>query len=158
MLRQGSPPGNAGLQPGLEATLERGAPRKNPEERAADVCNRHLATLRFNLYLGKGRHFAEFEHLLGAGGRKHMHAPGDDAGPAGLMAGAEAGAVVAVKVLVEREVIAPVRVLLKRAGAPVDRPPALVVPQKDAASAGARSPRRPDTGSCAGRSPWDIRS
>jgi hypothetical protein len=59
-LRQGSPPGNAGLQPGLEATLERGAPRKNPEERTTDVCNRHLATLRLNLCLGKGPYYAEF--------------------------------------------------------------------------------------------------
>src|ERR1700739_52727 len=61
-----------------------------------------------------------------------MHAAGEDASPAGLMAGAEARPVVAVKVLVEREVITPVRVLLKLASAPVDRPPAMVVPQKDA--------------------------
>src|SRR4051812_7922550 len=60
-----------------------------------------------------------------------MHAPGNDASPAGLMAGTEAGAVVAVEVLVEREVITPVRVLLKLAGTSVDRPPTLVVPQKD---------------------------
>src|SRR5262245_55688521 len=88
-----------------------------------------LATRRLNLYLGKGRHFAEFEKLLGCAGREHMHSPGDDAGPAGLMTGAEAGAVVAVKVFVEREVIAPVWVLLKLASAPVDRPPAMVVAQ-----------------------------
>src|SRR4051812_43583357 len=61
-----------------------------------------------------------------------MHTSGNDASPTGLMAGAEAGTIVAVKVLIEREVIAPVRVFLKLAGAPVDRPPARVVPQKDA--------------------------
>src|SRR5215831_5260834 len=91
-----------------------------------------LATLRLNLYLDKARLCADFEKLLGVGGRKEMHAPGDDAGPAGLMTGAEAGTVVAVKVLVEREVIAPVRILLKLASAPVDWPPAMLVSQKDA--------------------------
>src|SRR5215510_4682627 len=96
------------------------------------MCNTPLATLRLYLYLGHSRHFAEFENLFGVASRKQMHAAGEDTGPAGLMAGAEAGAVVAMKVLVEREVIAPVRVLLKRAGTPVDRPPAMVVPQKDA--------------------------
>src|SRR5262245_11403816 len=64
-----------------------------------------------------------------------MHGPGDDAGPAGLMTGTEASTVVAVKVFVERQVIAPVRVLLKLAGASVDRPPTLVVAQKDAGQA-----------------------
>src|SRR5215471_10677381 len=96
------------------------------------MCNTPLATLRLYLYLGHSRHFAEFKNLLGVGGRKQMHAAGDDTGPAGLMAGAEAGAVVAVKVLVERQVITPVWVLLKRAGTPVDWPSAMVVPQKDA--------------------------
>ena len=41
-------------------------------------------------------------------------AAGDDAGPAGLMAGAEAGAVVAMKIFVEEKVIAPVGIVLKR--------------------------------------------
>src|SRR5262249_54753913 len=96
------------------------------------MCNTPLATLRLYLYLGHSRHFAEFEHLLGAGGCKQMHAASDDTGPASLMAGTEAGTIVAVKVLVERQVIAPVWVLLKLAGTPVDRSPAMVVPQKDA--------------------------
>ena len=56
---------------------------------------------------------AEFEHLLGCGGREKVHGPRDDAGPAGLMTGAQAGAVVAVEVLVEQDEIAPVRVLLE---------------------------------------------
>src|SRR5207247_3396929 len=37
-----------------------------------------------------------------------------------------------VEVLVEQEIVAPVRVLLKLPGPPVDRPPALAVPQEDA--------------------------
>ena len=36
--------------------------------------------------------------------REEMHEPGDEAGPAGLVAGAQAGAVVAVEVLVEQDV------------------------------------------------------
>jgi hypothetical protein len=31
-------------------------------------------------------HLAELEHLLGGGGRKQVHAPCDDAGPADLLA------------------------------------------------------------------------
>src|SRR5215467_5080445 len=96
------------------------------------MCTTSLATLRLHLYLSHSRHFAEFEHLLGVGGRKQMHAAGEDTGPAGLMASTEAGAVVAMKVLVERQVITPVWVFLKRAGTPVDWPPAMVVPQKHA--------------------------
>ena len=59
-------------------------------------------------------------------------------GPAGLMAGAEAGAVVAVEVLVEQDEIAPVRVFLELPRAAVDRPPAVLVAQEDAAPAGAQ--------------------
>ena len=38
---------------------------------------------------------------------------GDQAGPAGLMAGAEPGAVVAVEVFVEQDQVAPVRIGLE---------------------------------------------
>src|SRR6266704_960320 len=61
-----------------------------------------------------------------------MHRAGDDPSPSGLVARAEAGPVVAVEVLVEQEHVAPVRVLLKLARPPVDRPPAMAVPQEDA--------------------------
>ena len=54
-------------------------------------------------------HLAELEELLGRAGREQMHATGDDPGPSGLVARAEAGSVVAVEVLVEQEVVAPVR-------------------------------------------------
>jgi hypothetical protein len=59
------------------------------------------ATRRLNLYLVRGPWFAEFEKLLGGVGRERMHGPGDDARPASLVAGAEAGAIVTVKVFVE---------------------------------------------------------
>jgi hypothetical protein len=42
-----------------------------------------------------------------------MHEAGDDPGPAGLMAGTQAGPVVAVEVLVEQDEVAPVRVFLE---------------------------------------------
>ena len=52
--------------------------------------------------LGDRGRLAECQHLLRRCRREQVHEPGDDAGPAGLVAGAEPGAVVAVEVLVER--------------------------------------------------------
>ena len=49
-----------------------------------------------------------------------MREHADQAGPAGLVARAEAGAVVAVEVLVEEQQVAPVRVLLEQPLAAVD--------------------------------------
>src|SRR5262245_43915652 len=51
------------------------------------------------------------------------------------MTGADAGAVVAVKVFVERNQIAPMRVALKFLRAAEDRPPALFVPQENSRQA-----------------------
>src|SRR6516162_3430855 len=68
--------------------------------------------------------------LAGPQGGEQVHDPGDDPRPAGLVAGAEAGPVVAVEVLVEEEAIAPVRVLLELPGAAEDGPPALPVPEE----------------------------
>ena len=70
---------------------------------------------------------AAFEHLLRRDGREEMHGPGDDPGPAGLVAGAEAGAVVAVEVFVEQEAIAPVRVVLELLRRRRRRAPAVLV-------------------------------
>ena len=53
------------------------------------------------LYLHDARQRAELEELFGRDRREQVHQPGDDPGPAGLMAGAESGPVVAVEVLVE---------------------------------------------------------
>ena len=65
---------------------------------------------------------------------------GHDAGPARLVAGAEPGAVVAVEILVEQDVVAPVRIVLELLGAAVDRPPAAARRAGRSASAGRRSP------------------
>ena len=56
----------------------------------------------------------------------------DQAGPAGLVAGAEAGAVVAVEVLVEEQVVAPVRIVLERRLAAEHRAAALAVAREEA--------------------------
>ena len=50
--------------------------------------------------------------------------------PAGLVAGADAGAVVAVKVFVKRNEVAPVRILLKFLRAAEDRTTAMFILQK----------------------------
>src|SRR5262245_6638288 len=55
----------------------------------------------------------------------------DDPGPAGLMTGADTGAVVAVKVFVEQQVVAPARVCLEFLGAAIDRAAAGMVAEED---------------------------
>src|SRR5439155_26516778 len=71
--------------------------------------------------------YAALEQLLGCPCREQLHETGNDARPASLMAGAKAGAVVAVEVFVEQDEIAPVRVFLELPRAAVDRPPAILV-------------------------------
>jgi hypothetical protein len=60
------------------------------------------------------------EELRGRAGRKQTHGASDDPGPSSLVAGTETGSVVTVKVLVEQNMIAPVRVFLKLRGAAVN--------------------------------------
>src|SRR5262245_59114431 len=60
-----------------------------------------------------------------------MQETGDAPRPSGLVTGAEAGAVIAVEVLVEQEIVSPVRILLKHAAATIDRAPAVLVAQKN---------------------------
>src|SRR5689334_18554078 len=74
---------------------------------------------------------AQLEHLLSGGCGEDVHEPRDDAGPAGLVAGAQAGTVVAVEILVEQQVIAPVRVVLEDLRAAVHRAAAVLVFQED---------------------------
>src|SRR5215212_2479360 len=65
-------------------------------------------------------------HLLRQSiGRGAVDEVGDDGGPAGLMTGADAGAVVAVEVLVKEDVVAPVRVCLHHLGRAEDRATAI---------------------------------
>src|SRR5438445_13847951 len=57
---------------------------------------------------------------------------GNEAGPAGLVARAYTSAVVAIKVLVERNVVAPVWIMLEGLLIAEHRPPPVSVPRKDA--------------------------
>src|SRR5581483_103718 len=59
---------------------------------------------------------------------------GDDAGPSGLVAGADSAAVIAVEVLIEEDQVLPVRILIKIVPA-VNRPAAVQTLQKDACHA-----------------------
>src|SRR5262245_59299280 len=53
------------------------------------------------------------------------------AGPASLVAGPQPGAIVAMEIFIEQDMIAPVRVGLKCDGPAVDGPPPLVVSEED---------------------------
>src|SRR5437763_13515237 len=57
---------------------------------------------------------------------------GHEAGPAGLMAGADTGAVVAVEILVEQRQVSPVRVAPEELEAPVHGPASILVDEEDA--------------------------
>src|SRR5215218_3573113 len=71
-------------------------------------------------------------HLLRKSiGRGAVDEVGDDGGPAGLMTGADARAVVAVEVLVKEDVVAPVRVSLHHFGVAEDRATAIGSAQED---------------------------
>src|SRR5690349_20032735 len=67
---------------------------------------------------------ARLEELRGIQQAVQLDEFGHEPRPSGLMAGAEPGAVVAVEVLVEQNVVVPVRIGLELLGAAVDRPPA----------------------------------
>src|SRR5215472_14887823 len=70
---------------------------------------------------------AKLKSLFGRGRRKQMHRAGDQTTPPGLMARSQAGAVVAVEVLIERDAIAPVGVFLKLFGSSVHWPATVMV-------------------------------
>ncbi len=75
------------------------------------------------------------EQRLGPHAREERHQRGDDRRPPGLVAGAQAGAVVAVEVFVEKDVVLPVRIVDELARAAEDRTAAFVVEQEDAGHA-----------------------
>src|SRR5271169_4740749 len=52
-------------------------------------------------------------------------------GPPGLMAGADTGAVVAMKILVEQQAVAPMGIALELLGSPKHRPSTSLVAQED---------------------------
>src|SRR5690349_7649419 len=61
-----------------------------------------------------------FQGVLGVEEAEELDKLGDGAGPAGLVAGADAGAVVAVEVLIEQDVVAPVGIVLELLGVAVN--------------------------------------
>src|SRR5262249_21469357 len=78
---------------------------------------------------------ADIQELRGRAGGEQVQDAGDDARPPRLVAGAETSPVVAVQVLVEEQVVPPVRVLLELPGSPVDGPATLGVTEEDAGQA-----------------------
>src|SRR5438105_15770313 len=79
----------------------------------------------------KGCLSAALQEGLGIELPEDIDQTGDDPRPSRLVAGAEAGAVVAVEVFVEQQMIAPMGIALKFFGAPEYRPPAGFVAQED---------------------------
>src|SRR6185503_20181198 len=75
----------------------------------------------------------KLEHSLRSRRLEEMDDARDAAGPTGLVARAETGAVVAMEVLVEEQQITPVRILLKHRRPAVNRTPPLLVAQEDPA-------------------------
>lgn len=73
-----------------------------------------------------------FQELLRRHIRIPLDEPGDDAGPSGLVARSQPCTVVAVEVLVEEDVIAPVRVLLELRYGSKGRAPAVLITEEDA--------------------------
>src|SRR5690348_16044838 len=56
----------------------------------------------------------------------------DETGPTGLMAGADSGSVVAVKIFIEKNKVAPVRIALKRLSRAGHRPASRRIAEKNA--------------------------
>ena len=62
---------------------------------------------------------------------KDLDKQGDNTRPTRLVAGPDACAVVAMKIFVEQQIVAPKRIALEFLGAPKDRPSAGLVAQED---------------------------
>jgi hypothetical protein len=107
--------------------------------------------------LRDARCLTELDKLLVCAGREHMYRPGDEPGPSGLVASTEPRPVVAMKILVEQNVVAPVFVLLKLARPAVNRSPAIVISKKNADQALRDLLCNLNTGSSVARNPWDTR-
>src|SRR5262249_24463425 len=95
------------------------------------LATRKLAThLRFGERFGIGL-FAPRESAFRRDAREEVQGTGDDSGPAGLVAGAQASSVVAVEILVEQDAIAPVRILLEHRRSTVDRSTTVLASEED---------------------------
>ena len=75
---------------------------------------------------------ANFQEMLGVEEAKELEARRYEARPTCLMAGTQASAVVAMKVLVEEQVVALMGVGLERLGPPIDGSAAAFIAEKDA--------------------------
>src|SRR6266850_4905965 len=98
---------------------------------AASRCTRRPAARR-RIDLLDDSAPAALEKLLRRAGPEQVHQTGDDPGPAGLMARADAGSGVAVEVLVEERVVTPMGIFLEFAEPVVARPPAVLATEKHA--------------------------
>src|SRR5580765_1731882 len=79
------------------------------------------------LFLGKGFCCAPSKELLSIDPAEELNHFADQTGPASLMACAQAGAVIAVEVLVKEDEILPMRIRLEFLGASICRPPTRLV-------------------------------
>src|SRR5690349_2697348 len=92
---------------------------------------RNLFTLRSSSG-GHERPGTPLEYLLRVENIQQLDEFCNNPSPAGLVAGAKSSAIVAMEILIEKNIIAPVRVGLEFFGTAVYRPPTLFVPEKDA--------------------------
>src|SRR5215472_7877261 len=82
------------------------------------ACTRPLSTDPLpDVVCGKGRRESRLQDRLFLQHAERLNQPGDDPCPSGLMAGADSGAVVAVKILEEQQAVAPMRIGLETLGA-----------------------------------------
>ena len=65
-----------------------------------------------------------------------LHQFGDDAGPASLVAGAESGAIVSVKIFMEEHIVPPMRDRYETSRDAAHGPPAIFVLQENTATCG----------------------
>src|SRR5215469_349094 len=92
--------------------------------------SRSVAILR-PFYLSDSGSFAECKHLLACGSGEQMNDACDNSGPSGLMAGAESGPVIAVKVFIEQEQLPPMGIFLKLPGSSVNWPASVRISHED---------------------------
>src|SRR5215471_7911693 len=76
-----------------------------------------------NLHRGSVKSF--FQHFSGIKHRERLDRPRHQPSPAGLMAGADTGAIVTVEIFVEENQITPVRIILELCSVAVHRTPAV---------------------------------
>src|SRR5262245_11454270 len=87
--------------------------------------------LRFGASPREGGLLAFLERLLGINRSEQLDERGGHPSPSGLMTRTEPSAVVSMEILVEQDVVTPVRIGLKESGPAVHRTPALCVTEED---------------------------